>query len=57
MLSMGVVDHGFDLWSGQTKDYKIGNCCFSAKYATSVLRLKARSYDRKRVFFLSILDE
>jgi hypothetical protein len=21
--------HGFEHWSGQTKDYKIGICCFS----------------------------
>jgi hypothetical protein len=25
--------HGFVLWSGQTKDYKIGIFCFSVKYA------------------------
>ena len=24
------VDHGFEPQSGQTKDYKIGICCFSA---------------------------
>ena len=29
----GVVDRGFDLRSGQTKDYTIGICCFSAKHA------------------------
>jgi len=28
-----AVDRGFDLRSGQTKDHKIGICCFSAKYA------------------------
>jgi hypothetical protein len=28
-----AVDHGFELRSGQTKDYKIGICCFSAKHA------------------------
>ena len=27
-------DHGFEPWSGQTKDYKIGICCFSAKHAS-----------------------
>jgi len=28
-----VVDRGFEYQSGQTKDYKIGICCFSAKHA------------------------
>jgi len=27
-----VVDRGFESRSGQTKVYKIGICCFSAKY-------------------------
>jgi len=35
-----VVDRGFEPWSGQTKDYKIGICCFSAKYAA--LRRKTK---------------
>ena len=25
-----VVDRGVEPWSGQTKEYKIGICCFSA---------------------------
>ena len=33
MLSSSVVDHGFEPWLGQTKDCKIGICCFSAKHA------------------------
>jgi hypothetical protein len=40
MLTSSVVDRGFDLWSGQTKDYKIGVCCFSAKHAA--LRSKSK---------------
>jgi hypothetical protein len=28
-----TVDRGFEPRSGQTKDYKIGTCCFSAKHA------------------------
>jgi hypothetical protein len=28
-----AVDRGFEPRSGQTKDYKIGICCFSAKHA------------------------
>ena len=33
VLASSVVDRGFDPRSGQTKDYKIVMCCFSAKYA------------------------
>ena len=33
VLSSSVVDHGFQPHLGQTKDYKIGICYFSAKYA------------------------
>jgi hypothetical protein len=35
-----VVDRGFEARSGQTKDYEIGICCFSAKQA--VLRRKSK---------------
>ena len=33
VLASSVVDRGFEPRSGQTKDYKIGICCFSAKHA------------------------
>ena len=33
VLASSSIDRGFEPWSGQTKDYKIGMCCFSAKYA------------------------
>ena len=33
VLASSSVYHGFEPWSGQTKDYKIGICCFSAKHA------------------------
>jgi hypothetical protein len=33
MLASSPVDCGFYHRSGQTKDYKIGNCWFSAKHA------------------------
>ena len=39
-LASSVVDRGFKPRSGQTKDYHIGICCFSAKHAT--LRRKSR---------------
>ena len=34
VLASSAVDHGFEPRLGQTKDYKIGICCFSAKQAT-----------------------
>jgi hypothetical protein len=33
VLVSSVEDHGFEHLSGQTKDYKIDICCFSAKDA------------------------
>jgi hypothetical protein len=33
VLASSAVDFGFKPRSGQTKDYKIGICCFSAKHA------------------------
>ena len=33
MLTSSAVDYGFYPGSGQTKDYVIGICCFSAKHA------------------------
>jgi hypothetical protein len=34
VLVSSTDDRGFEPWSGQTKDYTIGMCCFSAKHAT-----------------------
>ena len=33
VLTSSAVDRGFEPRSGQTKDYEIGICCFSAKHA------------------------
>jgi hypothetical protein len=33
VLTSSAVDLGFEPRSGQTKHYKIGICCFSAKHA------------------------
>jgi hypothetical protein len=33
VLASSAVDRGFEHWSGQTKDYNIGICFFTAKYA------------------------
>jgi hypothetical protein len=32
-VMVNVVDRGFEPRSGQTKEYKIGICCFSAQHA------------------------
>ena len=42
VLALNAVDCGFDSRSGQAKDYKIGICCFSAKYAA--LRRKNKDW-------------
>ena len=42
VLASSVVDSGFEPWSGQTKDYKIDICCFSAKHAA--LRRKSKDW-------------
>ena len=41
MLASSAVDRGFEPWSGQTKDYAIGICYFSAMHAA----LKRKSKD------------
>ena len=40
ILASIAIDRGFEPRSGQTKDYKIGICCFSAKHAA--LRRKSK---------------
>ena len=40
MLASSAVDHGFEPQLGQTKDFKIGICCFSAKHAALRKRKK-----------------
>ena len=40
VLISSAVDREFEPRSGQTKDYKNGICCFSAKYAA--LRRKSK---------------
>ena len=42
VLASSAVDRGFELRSGQTKDYKIGICCFSAKH--TALRRKSKDW-------------
>ena len=33
VLASSSVDGGFEPWSGQAKEYRIGICCFSAEHA------------------------
>jgi hypothetical protein len=40
ILVSSAVDRGVEPWSGQTKDYKIGICRFSAKHPA--LRRKSK---------------
>ncbi len=40
MLASSAVDRGFKPWSGQTKEYKIGICCFSAKHISLMRKSK-----------------
>ena len=40
LLSSSTVDDGFQFRQHQTKDYKIGICCFSAKHAALAVRAK-----------------
>ena len=42
VFASSVVDRGFKPWSGQTKDYTIGMCCFSTKHAA--LRSKSKDW-------------
>ena len=42
MFASNAVDCGFESRSGQTKDYIIGICCFSAKH--TVLRKKSKDW-------------
>jgi hypothetical protein len=48
VLASSAADRGFEHRSGQTKDYKISICCFSAKYAAlnrMIKDLLARNQD------------
>ena len=45
MLASSAVDRGFEPRSGQTKDYEIGMCCFSALHAAS--RRKSKDWSAR----------
>jgi hypothetical protein len=42
MLTASAADRGFESQSGQTKDYRISICCFTAKHTT--LRSKNKDW-------------
>jgi hypothetical protein len=42
VLALSAVDYGFEPRSGQTKDFRIGICCFSTKHAA--LRRKSKDW-------------
>ena len=42
MLASSAVERGFEPSSGQTKDYKVDICCFSAKHVA--LRRKCKEW-------------
>jgi hypothetical protein len=42
VLALSAIDCGYEPRSGQTKEYKIGICCFSAKNAE--LRRKSKDW-------------
>jgi hypothetical protein len=42
VLSSSAVESGIEPWLGQTKDNKIGICCFSAKH--TALRRKSKGW-------------
>ena len=42
VLTSSAIDRGLEHRSGQTKDYKMGICCFSAKHAA--LRRKTKDW-------------
>jgi hypothetical protein len=39
-IASGAVDPVFSSPSDQTKDYKIGNCCFSAEHPALIIKSK-----------------
>ena len=52
---LSVVDRGFEPRSGQTKDYEIGICCFSAKH--TALRRKSKDWLAKNQHNVSELGD
>jgi hypothetical protein len=49
VLASSVVDREFEFRSGQTKDYKIGIGCFSAKHAEL-------SHPKSSLVYITMID-
>ena len=49
LFTSSVVDREFDSRIGQTKDYEIGICCFSAKYTMFRSKSKDRSALKSKI--------
>ena len=45
VLAMSVINRGVEPSLGQTKDYKLGICCFSAKHVSLSKDCLARNQD------------
>jgi len=43
VLTSSAVDRGYNLGSGNTKDYEIGICCFSAKKSLKISKGQSES--------------
>ena len=54
MLASSAVDRGFKPWLNQTKDYKIGICCFFAKH--TALRRKSKDWLAQNQHIVSECD-
>ena len=56
ILTLSLIDRGFEPRSGKTKDYKIGICCFSTKHTALKRKNKdflAQDQDQDNVSELS----
>ena len=51
VLALSAVNCGFELQTGQTKDYKIGIWCFSAKHAALMRKGKDWSAQNQNNLF------
>jgi hypothetical protein len=54
VLALSAVDRVFEPRLGQTKDYEIGICCFSAKYAALRKRAKTINHNKELLHFKTL---
>jgi len=53
IVASSGLDRGVKSWSGQTKDYKVGICCFSAKHA-ALMRKRQDWFARNQMYVLAL---